>query len=763
MLEEEKERERKSVEISGWKERWSRVSEGDPVTTYGEDSGAKVVSRPVVEKMDARSFVASFLLLLFVTLHQAGNAERLKMCVVESIHTIRRTRELCPRLLAPGSQVECVIGNDRFNCLRRLTTGNVHFTILEPEDLVAASAYNEYNILVTTELRLFPDEKKRFEMVALVYKEVKNVWDMKGRRFCHPGIETQDGWTKAFSTYFENWIIPKQCDPEKTLLENRIAGLSDFFESACIAGPWSADTSFDSKLKSKYRNLCGSCGNPAGCYANDKYYGPEGALLCLTDNAGDIAWVRLDDALEHFKDEQIDRSDYSYLCPDGTTRPVDFWKPCVWLAKPWPVIVARSEMAEKVSKLVRSLKTGGSEWQTNVLQLMEGFRVEPVSLETSETPEDYLRKFPGFVSAYNRATCQPSRRVEWCVSSNLEDRKCRWLREASFVYGIEPAISCIQVPNRSSCLDVVSQRRADLFVAKPEELLPARRKGLVPIVQAMPKKKDLTRIAAVVRGNSRFHSLKDLRGAKACFAGYKDIGWNTFVHLARNISGNNAHCSDARLVSDFFKDSCVLGLTETDYVPYNLHSLCTQAGRPADDVRAFECVSSGLADVAIVNLKYIENKIGTIGSSSDDSRKSYKTLCLNEADIEAGSTCLLTSAGLSMVIVNENTTSIRHEEIYSMLLEMDRLFGPSFKGETPAFSLYDIYDVNHSVIFPEATHHLEWKEHRISREKNYNEIVEDIVKETPCSSAISLKFYLGDSVILLCVLVTAVNKLWQAS
>lgn len=45
----------------------------------------------------------------------------------------------------------------RFDCLRALGAGKDDFTVLEPEDLVAASAYNEYNVLVTNELRLFPE------------------------------------------------------------------------------------------------------------------------------------------------------------------------------------------------------------------------------------------------------------------------------------------------------------------------------------------------------------------------------------------------------------------------------------------------------------------------------------------------------------------------------------------------------------------------------------------------------------------------------
>lgn len=54
-------------------------------------------------------------------------------------------------------------------------------------------------------------------------------------------------------------------------------------------------------VESKYRNLCSLCDNSASCYVDDKYYGRDGAILCLTDNVGDIAWVRLDDVLQYFK------------------------------------------------------------------------------------------------------------------------------------------------------------------------------------------------------------------------------------------------------------------------------------------------------------------------------------------------------------------------------------------------------------------------------------------------------------------------------
>ncbi|XP_029047625.1 transferrin isoform X1 [Osmia bicornis bicornis] len=691
-------------------------------------------------KMDIRLFV---LLLLHAFFHEHVNAEHLKLCVVESVHTSKRISRLCPQLVTTGSQVECVIGNDRFNCLRRLTMANADFAVLEPEDLVAASAYNEYNILVTNELRLFPDEKQRYEMVVLVHKDVKNIWDVKSKIFCHPGLDNTDDWTNAFSTYFEKWVILKQCDPEKTLMENRMTGLSDFFDAACIAGPWSADSVFDSKLKSKYRNLCAACDNSAGCYSSDKYHGREGALLCLTDNAGDIAWVRLNDTLEHFKDERINKENYNYLCPDGTTRPVKFDKPCVWITKPWPVIVARSEIAEKVEKLMSSLKTEKYGWILR--DLLENYHPTPVSTDTLETPEDFLIRFPRFMSANNHATCHPSRRVRWCVASNLEEKKCRWLREAAIVYGVEPAISCIQEPTRASCMKDLKTQRADIFVARPEELFEARKMGLKTIVQATPKKNNqFVRIAAVVKQDSWFKSLKDLKGAKACFTGYRDVGWNAFVTALKNISNSKYGCSDVSMIGKFFEKSSILGLSDNnEQMPDNFHSLPKpiQTNKAGIDLSALYCMMSGLGDVAFVDLKNIDGKTGssTQNSNNQARKKDYRTLCFNEMDTDE--VCLLAWAPLSAVIAHENITDLRREEIYTMLLEMDKLFGNTFKGQTPAFSMYGIYDTNHSIIFPEETQHLQIEVHQIQRVPSYTNIVDDLANQTHCNGAKSLDFH----------------------
>lgn len=49
--------------------------------------------------------------------------------------------------------------------------------------------------------------------------------------------------------------------------------------------------------------------------------------------------------------------------------------------------------------------------------------------------------------------------------------------------------------------------------------------NLVPIISAMTNTKNGTnRIVAIVKENSRFKTMADLKGAKAVFTGYRNIG-----------------------------------------------------------------------------------------------------------------------------------------------------------------------------------------------------------------------------------------------
>ncbi|XP_015175750.1 PREDICTED: transferrin [Polistes dominula] len=644
----------------------------------------------------------SYQLLLYTLIflfneYGVTNAQTLRICVVESTYKKGMINKTCPIMDIP--RFECSVARDRFDCLRKLANNEADVASLQAEDLLAVSM-NKFDFLTTFELRLFTKEKYEFEMVALVRKNIDSEWDLKGKRFCHPGFEISDTYTKSLSMYFENRIIPKECDPEKTLLENRLTALSNYFEAACIAGPWIDDAALDKKLKKKYKNLCSLCYNPASCSIGDKYHGRDGAILCLTDNVGDIAWVRLDDVVQYFKMTESNKDDYSYLCPDGMTRPAKDDNPCIWLQQPWPVIVSPIKIAETAVDMINLTINRSYLWKNAFYDVLS-FHSTFILTETFYSPIDYLERSIGFLSANDRATCKPSRRVSWCISSNIEDRKCRWLRDASFVYGIEPSISCIQESNRMSCLDAVRNQEADIFVSKPEELLQVFKKEMKPILQVTTNPEYDIKIVAIVKRNSLYKSIKDLKGANACFTGYQSIGWNTFVTIMKMISKENGDCSDIKAVGNFFSHSCVPGLStmKTD-IPRNLYSLCRRDVNVENDIDTFSCLTSGRADVVFVNLNNIKKEFNITNLGNEK----YKILCKEETtQKETEEACLLTRITSTAIVAHQNITDLRRDEIYSMFLHMNQLFGTTTTRYTRAFSLYGPYDGVENVIFPVST------------------------------------------------------------
>lgn len=71
--------------------------------------------------------------------------------MVEGRGTYKKTAIYCPQL-ERESNIECVIGLDRLDCLRRIHKGSAHFGVFSSEDLVAAQ-WAGVEVLVTSEMR----------------------------------------------------------------------------------------------------------------------------------------------------------------------------------------------------------------------------------------------------------------------------------------------------------------------------------------------------------------------------------------------------------------------------------------------------------------------------------------------------------------------------------------------------------------------------------------------------------------------------------
>lgn len=79
-----------------------------------------------------------------------------------------------------------------------------------------------------------------------------------------------------------------------TLFENRMHALSSYFEAACIAGPWSADTVFDYQLSTLYSN----CER----MRVQSRFSDARAFMTLVYNRGSICRIEVQESLRRLRE-----------------------------------------------------------------------------------------------------------------------------------------------------------------------------------------------------------------------------------------------------------------------------------------------------------------------------------------------------------------------------------------------------------------------------------------------------------------------------
>lgn len=65
--------------------------------------------------------------------------------------------------------------------------------------------------------------------------------------------------------------------------------------------------------------------------------------------------------------------------------------------------------------------------------------------------------------------------IKWCVTTNLEAEKCKWISFAAQSHGLEPLIKCVQETNRENCMESVKNGKSDIFAIEKSEGVEAKR------------------------------------------------------------------------------------------------------------------------------------------------------------------------------------------------------------------------------------------------------------------------------------------------
>nr|XP_045618315.1 transferrin-like [Procambarus clarkii] len=652
-------------------------------------------------------------------------------------------------LAATTITAQCVLGDDRYHCLRMVMQKQADVMRAEPEDVfLARELYNsQIHVLAETRTAEEKNEAWRYQGVAVIRRsKVKSVADLKGSKSCHTGYARNAGWNIPFSHLLEKGEIKLDCTQERTVVEHDLKAASSYFGLACIPGDWTPDNETDARLKEAYNNLCTMCGNPGRCDNVDEHAGYAGALRCLVESHGDVAWTKLSAVTQYFKIKtDVSTTDFGLLCPDGRILDLDSTKPCHWAARPWNSWIARASNENKkgivseLTKLVTEATLPAEEgapplrpWAKAVLGIDSPSVIHARSPPI--TPHDYLKE-PGYDATIERLGCSEVP-VKLCVDSQLAKDKCLALSQVLKSRRIRPALECVMPASLDDCLTMVASGSAHITTVDGGDVFRGHVEyGLVPVISERYGQLDASYFAvAVVHANSGITSLSQLQGKKSCHTGIdKTAGWKipvvTLLEAGLLKAGN---CDYAGELGNFFSSSCAPGAKDPKYDPKgtNPQSLCDLCvGNDVAGVSgpaysgastsgkcersdneafygytgAFRCLVQGGGDVTFVKHSTVQEN--TNGNNEAEWAKNlraldFKLLCKDSgtADIVDYNTCHLARVPSHKVLTGIKSNSVMLEEIRILLLRASQVLP---KGQD-VFTMFGPFQGRQDVIFKDS-------------------------------------------------------------
>ncbi|XP_031787919.1 transferrin [Nasonia vitripennis] len=651
-----------------------------------------------------------------------------------------------------GIPISCISGRDRFECIDKVGRKEADIVAVDPEDMYLAAKHElasraQYNIVEQIRTKEEPQASYRYQAVAVVHKSLKidSPKGLRGLKSCHTGVGRNAGYKIPLTKLSSLGILPELNSPEYSSRENELRALSSTFSKACLVGTWSPDPAINQRLKETYSNLCALCEKPESCDYPDAYSGYEGALRCLAENGGDVAWTKLtyvrrffglagakptNDAIHHSDNSSATSttskvpvkakpSEYRYFCPDGTKLPIDEkTKPCTWADRPWQGYMSNGGVADidavqkeltQLGKLGEDKKTS---WWRNLMLLNE----KTLAVATSPIDPAQHLKIAKYMDVVERNFGAPERSARWCVHDSKALEKCRALSKAAFSRDARPRFDCILQQDEESCLKALRDEGADLLIMPGEKVAAAIKEyNVKPIVAEAygPGSTEFSErpAVAVIKRGSYIKSLRHLKGKNSCHSGYRGdfAGWIAPVHAMKNVH----LISSEEEMGEFFVKSCVPG-AERDS---SLCSLCIGnlaskdeqlaevtkcSSTEAEDYKgghgALKCLLDGKGHVAFIPLSALKQAENTTKSSE------FNLVCPNGgiARVDDWQRCNLGLEPPRVVVSFAGKSANSLEELTHGVLDASSLFAE----EPDLFRLFGSWSGRSNVLFKDETRKL---------------------------------------------------------
>lgn len=253
---------------------------------------------------------------------------RMTLCVTskpEMDKCIKMRTALKAQLLKP--EMVCVKGHSHIHCMEQIRSGTADVTVLDASDVYTAGVRYDLIPFIAEVYNLgAPD----YYVVAVAKEQDPSteLTFLKGKYTCHTGMSTAAGWVIPMAYLISNgWIRSYGCDSIRTAAE--------YFGKSCIPGALSSEYN----IGVPYDNMCDLCHGTSSSYcrrdASEDFYGYTGALRCLVEGGGNVAFVKhttVAEVSDGKRDEWWARNalggDFELLCPDGRRMNPQDYKKC---------------------------------------------------------------------------------------------------------------------------------------------------------------------------------------------------------------------------------------------------------------------------------------------------------------------------------------------------------------------------------------------------------------------------------------------------
>ncbi|XP_019132999.2 otolith matrix protein 1 isoform X1 [Larimichthys crocea] len=316
-------------------------------------------TRADMERPERNLLVAFLLLLPLVSVNSHPNS--VTWCVLSDAEE-QKCLDLSGNATAQNirGSLECVRGLNTRDCMDKIKNGTADACTMSGDDIYAAGFCHG--------LELAAGESHNgidgisYYVVAMARRSSSDLslLEMHERSSCHPGIRTTVGWTVPIG-YLVNTSqisVGEQC--------NFPRAVGNFFGYSCVPGM--KDSQHDPKGTNP-KNLCEACigdENDRHICANnhrERHYGEAGALRCVAENLGDVAFIKHTTIFENSDGRNqeswaldLELEDLKLLCPDGTEAGLDEYERCHLAAVPTNAVVVRTENRCRVWKYLERLQ-----------------------------------------------------------------------------------------------------------------------------------------------------------------------------------------------------------------------------------------------------------------------------------------------------------------------------------------------------------------------------------------------------------------------